>query len=197
MRISQIYSNISFRKKLVAKAAVSAANESLSCKIYKLSSEKDKLYFDKMPNLSDWEESDFINAFREELEENPEGKRIYALEDKDENCLGLIELYDNDLSKRKSIAYLETCPKNSAENKKRNIKYIGETMLAFATALAKKEKSSVLTVPIALQSAEAFYIDKCGFMPSISFGLALFGDMYEKLIDKNAEHTDRKIKLVI
>ena len=200
MKILQSYSNISFQKKLVAKASVSVADatdKNIPCKIYKLSSEKDKKYFDKMPNIADWENSEFLDDFKRELKFEDKYSEIYSIEDKNENCLGLMELLDDVKSEMKSVIYLETCPVNASTNENRKVKYVGESLLAFVAALAKKRKTKVLTVPVFLSSAESFYKDKCGFEQGFSCGLNMFEDKYNQLIDGNAKHTGHKIKLVI
>lgn len=197
MKIFQTVSNITFQKKLKAKASVSQNEESLPCKIYKLSSKDDRDYFKKINNVDDWENATFRRAFQTILYEPQKCEKLYVLEDKNNNCLGFMTLVDNKEKKRKFVEYLETCPKNAYENCNRNIKYIGETLLSFAVALGKKEKISMLEIPVALKSAEAFYTDKCGFLNRGFFGLYLSSEQFQNFLNQNEKHTGSKIKFTI
>lgn len=197
MNISPVNFNISFGKKLTAKAAVIENREKLPCRIYKLSTEKDADYFEEIRNAEDWKSAEFIKPLKNILSDISEYEEFYALEDKNDNCLGVICLVENKKTKRKSVSYIETCPKDAYENTERNIKYVGETLLSFVTALAKKDKSRLLSIPVALQSAEAFYTEKCGFINRGIAGMTLFPEQYENLLKQNEEHTKSKIKFVI
>ena len=72
---------------------------------------------------------------------------------------------------------------------------MGETLLAFVTKLAQKEKSHLVHISIPTTSSIPFYTDKCGFKIQEGRGLILESEDYKKFIAQNEAHTGKKIFL--
>lgn len=217
--------NLSFQKKLMANANVIKDNEPCPVSIYKLDKKDDKNY---LKNLSEkdknWQYSFYLDKIQKEFEhslrlrlKNGSKLEFYTLEDKDQNCLGLVEV-DNGKKEKQNVAYLERFP---ADYQKHRYKYIGETLLSF---LAKQQKAAKaprkIVVDNAMIEAQEFYLkshfkymyDGCTYnqmyLPTFDCDEAaghntsvqdkMFLPKYndDLLLESNKNHTGSEIELV-
>ena len=198
MQISSQNSQISFQKSLVSKAGFVRAGKTRSCKIYRLFKDVDNDYFQQIRNKDKWTGSSFMEEVSDNIKNLNEHKKVYVVEDKKENCLGLVELVDLPSHNKKEVLFLETCPKYSNSNSDRRAKYIGETLLAFVTKLAKKDKNDKISISVYTQNAQPFYVDKCKFAQAskTSKSLELPKSKFGHLLFQNSLHTKRRIELI-
>lgn len=198
MNISQQNSSVSFQKSLVAKAGIVRAGKSRICNIYRLYKDVDNDYFKQIRNREKWLKSSFMNEVSDNIENLPEMKHIYVLEDKKSNCLGFIEFMNLPAQNKKEILFLETCPNCSNSNIDRSVKYVGETLMAFVTKLAKKDKNDKVSISVYTQNAKPFYVDNCKFSQAseTSRTIELPNSKFGKLLFQNRLHTKRKIDFI-
>ena len=99
---------------------------------------------------------------------------------------------------KKEVLFLETCPNYSSSNSDRKAKYIGETLLAFITKLAKKDKNDKVSISVYTQNAKPFYVDKCKFVQAskASKAIELPKNKFVHFLLQNGLHTKRKIELI-
>lgn len=198
MKISSQNSSISFEKSLVAKAGFVRAGKTRTCKIFRLFKDVDNDYFYQIRNRDKWLDSSFMEEVSDNIKNLNDHKRVYVLEDKKENCLGLVELVDLPSHNKKEVLFLETCPKYSNSNSDRKAKYIGETLMAFVTKLAKKDKNDKVSISVYTQNAFPFYVDKCKFSQAskTSKSIELPKSKFGHLLFQNGLHTKRRIELI-
>jgi len=196
MKIGNI-DNIQFQKKLMARCAVKNDKRKKFCNIYALEPEKrkDRHYFRTLSmSNDDWKDARFLDALdRQASEYKLNQKTFYVLEDLDKNCLGVCSIDKTDKDKD-TLSYFEVVPKNAYRNKDRKIKYVGETMLAFLTKMAKKSGKKYLEVPYVMSDAIDFYIEKCNFEKMLYPNTAIASSSsFEALEKQNKKHTRSKI----
>ena len=195
MKIANISNSLSFKKKLEAKCHVLKNNYPYKCSIYSLNQREDADYFLDYNRSIQWKNSIYWRNMDEELREFYDHEKFYVMEDKDDNCLGFIKVRSASKSLPRAVIFFETNPQYANDNKNRNIKYVGETLLAFVTKLAKKEKSPVVNICVPTSSSIPFYKDKCGFEIQEGMGLILPTENYKNFIAQNEDHTGKKIWL--
>ncbi len=195
MKINAINNSLSFKKKLEAKCCVLKDSKPYSCKIYSLDAQKDSDYFMDYSRSLQWQKSIYWKDMDEELKYFTDHEKFYVMEDKNNDCLGFIKVLAERKKLPKSVIFFETNPQYASSNSNRNIKYIGETLLAFVTKLAQKDESFMVNISIPTSDSIPFYRDKCGFNSSQGTGLVLVSDNYKKLIEQNELHTGKKIRL--
>lgn len=189
---------ISFGKKLVAKADIIKNEKPHPCTIYLLERGIDFDYFEKQ--RSAWKKAEYLEPVEAELESKHSpnfyfDSDIYALEDSKGKCLGYCE--QDEYKDRNILITLETCPKYCADNEKRKVKYVGETLLTFLAALAKKEDKNAFTVHTVVSGAQDFYT-KCGFDDgSEGMGRKLDKNKFSALIQQNQNHTGGGIEFLL
>lgn len=225
MNITSSKFNLSFQKKLMANANVIKDNKPCPVAIYKLDKKEDKNYLKNLSkNDKNWQYPFYLDRIQKEFEhsfrfrlKNGSKLEFYTLEDKNQNCLGLVEV-DNGKKGKQNIAYLEKFP---ADYQKHRYKYIGETLLAF---LAKQQKSAKeprkIVVDNAMIEAQEFYLkskfkymyDGCTYnqmyLPTVdcdesagyngSSADKMFLPKYndDLLLESNKYHTKSEIELV-
>lgn len=195
MKITNISNSLSFKKKLEATCHVLKDNHPYKCGIYSLNQREDADYFVDYNRSTQWKNSTYWINMDEELREFYDHEKFYVMEDKDDNCLGFIKVRSVSKKLPRTVIFFETNPQYANGNKNRNIKYVGETLLAFVTKLAKKEKSPVVNISVPTGSSIPFYKDKCGFAIQKGLGLILSTEDYKKFIEQNEAHTGKKIWL--
>lgn len=210
MKINSVQISPSFQKKLVAKANVLKEKQPCPVSIYELTKKEDKDYFENLTFDAKWGLSEFADDIAWDFKRSKYlGKRLdfYSMEDKDGNCLGIVEV-DNSKRHKQNIKYIESLPENSKkreisyalEKEKLQYSYIGETMLAF---LAKQQKSKIrqkeIVVKSPLAQARNFYLksyfcfdDKEMFLGSMH----LPRENEISLIEDNEKHTQSKIEII-
>lgn len=214
MKINSVQFSPSFQKKLVAKANVIKEKQPCPVSIYELTKKEDKDYFESLTVDGKWGLSEFADDIAYDFKysrylKNFRGKEFnfYSMEDKDGNCLGILEV-DNSKKYKQNIKYIEAVPENSKkrekaiflEKEKLKYKYIGETMLAF---LAKQQESKLIPKQIVVQSplaqARNFYLnsyfcfdDKEMFLGSMHLPF----ENQVSLIEDNEKHTQAQIELM-
>ncbi len=206
MHISTIKTNNlnsqSFCKKLVATCNVKTRNDnSKECNIYQLDKKKDTRYFLNLGESRNWDENKFLGISNQLMLSPLLSSHIipYVMEDEKGDCLGYISvLKDEDKGEKASIQYLETCPKHSSNNKERQIKYIGESLLAFVVSLAKNEDVARVCVPTYSSSAKPFYYWKCCFREDKDKkdGLVLDRRNYDKFLDRHNKKVGSEITFI-
>lgn len=203
MKINFAQNNISFCKTLVATGAYLENGESEPCSFYKLDKSEDSKLINEIANSDEWIDSQLMTAYKSNFDcEDWEIDEFYIAENKDGECIAISQLYDPciDDKKGKGVYILETSPKLCSENKDRKTKYIGETFLTFIAKLAW-QKGYAVDIPLAVDTALPFYVDKCFFKKvGESDGeytpVTLYSDDFFDLIHQNEEHTKTQIKFV-
>ena len=210
MKINSVQISPSFQKKLVAKANVLKEKQPCPVSIYELTKKEDKDYFENLTFDAKWGLSEFADDIAWDFKRSKYlGKKLdfYSMEDKDGNCLGIVEV-DNSKRHKQNIKYIESLPENSKkreisyalEKEKLQYSYIGETMIAF---LAKRQESKLIPKQIVVQSplahARNFYLksyfcfdDKEMFLGSMH----LPRENEISLIEDNEKHTQSKIEII-
>ncbi len=196
MKISSV-NNLSFQKKLLAKAGFAKDGKSEECKIYQLEKGIDDDYFNKFYRDDSWKKDGwYCYQIKDAWRFSPiETETYFALEDNNGDCLG-ISMVEECFDDRNILTYIEVIPKHSKENKNRTAKYIGETFLATIAKYTKNEGKEMLAVPVAISSAYDFYESKCGFRLTKEKELAIKTPQIDRLIRQNQEHTDKKIEFL-
>ena len=198
MNVQLSKKNISFKKILTANANVISGKKPVAVKIYRLDKKEDKGYFDKLPNKDSWKNADLIDAVQEHFDTDTGDniRKFYSMEDYWGNCLGVMESID--LPNRvNQINYLETCPEFAQKNKKRRIKYIGETMIAFATQMSSNRNDSSVKIRKPLTKSMPFYLDKCFFEKPVNKSskmLILPNTKFDLLLEQNLRHTKNRME---
>ena len=203
MKINSINNFISFKKQLVATGAYLSNGESKPCFFYQLKGEEDKLYLEKVLRTDEWQNVELVDSLTDNMV-NFSNDEFYSIEDSKGNCLGATEIYDETIEgmDTKSIHIIETCPKFSTKNEQRNVKYIGESILAFIAKLCKNENKEMIYIPNADTSAKPFYKDKCFFEEKTvadEYGelpVFLMDEAFDDLITQNENHTQEQIEFV-
>lgn len=200
--INSVQYSPSFQKKLVANANILSKNFPEKVNIYELEprkEEKDKYYFQNLLFTKDWRKSKFCKAFHRSIANASIHEHFYVMEDKKDNCLGIIKINDDTkFLEFQDIEYIETNPKYANYYGQSSKKYIGETLLTFATKVFDKNHSEGISVATPVLVAEEFYTDKCGFKREVEdeLKLTLKKENFDKLVLKNEAHTKGKIKMV-
>lgn len=206
MKIQAVSNSISFQKKLAATAGIVRNGKIEPCKIYSLSKTDDRDYFHKLEEGSDWKESYFIDFFHRRINEKHDKGTIFVMEDSENKCLGAIDL----VSKKRlytNVRLLETCPEyayQTKNNSQRDVKYVGETLLAFATKIARNNLCKKVQVPIATINSVKFYLYNCGFKKDSlnpnnekkKYSYSLSKDKFNAFIANNAIHTKTIIEVI-
>ena len=203
MKINSINNFISFKKQLVATGAYLSNGESRPCFFYQLKGEEDKLYLENVLRTDEWQNVELVDSLTDNMV-NFSNDEFYSIEDSKGNCLGATEIYDETIEgmDTKSIHIIETCPKFSTKNEQRNVKYIGESILAFIAKLCKNENKEMIYIPNADTSAKPFYKDKCFFEEKTvadEYGelpVFLMDEAFDDLITQNENHTQEQIEFV-
>lgn len=203
MKINSINNFISFKKQLVATGAYLRNGESQPCYFYELKGEEDSLYLKKAIQTEEWQGSELVEPLIDNMSSFPNDE-FYIIEDINQNCIGATEIFDEYIEgmDTKSIHIIETCPKFSSKNEKRQEKYIGESILSFITKLSKKENKEMIYIPVADETALEFYIDKCFFEQKTATNekedlpTFLMCEAFDDLIEQNEIHTEHPITFV-
>lgn len=193
--------NISFGKTLSAKCDLVRPNhKKVECNIFQLNLEDDKDYFAKVWRSKPWEDAKYLWDMDAELNANITGERIYVIESKAGRCLGYIAMAPTlNNPRQEELVFLETCPKYQKGNKNRSLKYIGETLLAFATGKLDTDKTRSVVIKSSSETGKPFYKKNCGFkeLNDAKGTLILQKKDFGKFISKNEAHTKSKIRYTI
>ncbi len=201
MNCNQINS-ISFKKKLVANANILSEGKPEKVSIYELDKfeEKDKFYFENLLATTDWRKGLFVRSLQRELPCSARYEHFYVMEDKENNCLGTIKINTNfKHGPHEDVEYIETCPKYANYHGQSSKKYIGETLLSFATKVFSNSDSEGISIASPTLPAEPFYTDKCYFFRESEdeYKVILPKKDFHKLTTQNEFHTNGKIEMVV
>ena len=191
MKINSLKFNTFFQKKFVSKANILRDNQPYQCDIFQLEKKIDIDYFDKIHDDRNWKFSHYVDDAETVTNAGAPNEKTYVIEDKNQKCLGFVCITDYKETNTKEVDYLEVCPIYSNSNRKRTLKYIGETLLAFLAKQAKFQNHDELRVPYVMRNARGFY-SKCGFREDNKiFDSAMWikNDEYDKFISLNNQHT--------
>ncbi len=183
---------ISFKKTLIKNCTIpDKKNHPTPCGIYKLDLPEDRYYFTKLLKDKKWDGNKYLDDIDDSIRIDGEYENNYVLESENGECLGFICTTDEPKFNAKEVDYLETCPYYAKQNPERDLKYIGETLLAFVVELAKKGDFNSVIIPFPAKRAVKFYMDKCGFIQGAD-GVAkiMCKKDYHKLIEQNKKHTE-------
>ena len=198
--INKVNYSPSFQKQLKAKATIQKFDKPEKCYIYELDSKTDSDYFEKVSEkLPIWKDVDFYEVFEMHLQDPEDIEHIYVMESEDEELLGAMEVDDDDrYEEYQTIEYIATSPLYSSANDVRQRKYIGQTLLAFATRVFDKKHTKGLCIPTPICTAVDFYINKCNFVPTDpdTCELVLHKEGFEELVKRNEENTKGKMELI-
>ena len=202
MKINSVNNFISFGKQLVATGDYLKEDKVCPCFFYKLCKD-DKLQIEGSIAKDEWQGIELVDSLVYNMNEFSKDE-FYSIEDSDGMLLGATEIYDEKIEgiNSKNIHIIETCPKCSSKNIHRKEKYIGESLLAFIVKLAKKENKEMVYISVAEATALSFYTDKCFFTQRQEVQkledspVFLMDSDFDKLIDRNEEHTKNQIKFV-
>lgn len=201
MKCNQI-SSISFKKKLMANAAILSKNMPEKVSIYELDNreEKDKMYFEKLAESTDWRKGLFRYSMHRSISHSKRNEHFYVMEDKNNNCLGYMKIKDDsELSGSQDVEYIETNPKYVNYHGQSDKKYIGETLLAFLAKFYGQNDSDAIVVKTPTLPAEDFYIDKCCFVRQVDDEppVTLTKQKFNELLEQNKNHTNTEIEMVV
>lgn len=196
LNLHNIRNSVYFGKSLVASCKLPRKSGiPLPCKIYEINTTEDRDYFVKLTQKDIWRGGSYVWEMDDEFNSEVWGQKTYVMENKSGKCLGYIAVgTDFDDLNKDGIAYLETCPKYKSANSKRTIKYIGETLLAFAVKIAQKNNMETVRIPVWASTAEDFYKENCGFKED-EYGLYLNSSEFQTFLSKNEAHTKSEILL--
>lgn len=202
MKISVLNSNINFGKTLAASCFVkSSKGDNVACSIFKLNRNEDKDYFLNLKTNPDWTNGKYV-SINNTLFLSPcasSSASLYVLEDEQGSCLGYLRTSsDENEQNMEQILFLETCPQFASRNKNRDIKYVGQSLIAFIVGLAQKKNRNSVYVPFVEHSANKFY-RKCEFRKNKEYnhGLVLQTNKFEKFINKYNKNVGNKITYYI
>ncbi len=189
---------ISFAKQLRAKCTLRKEdNKPVPCKIYELNPEEDSDYFLKLIDKKYWEKGSYIWEMDDEFKSEVTGQHAYAMETFFGKCIGYI-IVDTDYETEENchnISFLETCPEYRFKENRTSLKYIGETLLAFATSIASKDGANAIKIPKWEPKAETFYKKNCGFKER-NEELTLAKSNFRHFISQNKAHSGLNIDVV-
>ena len=201
MKINSINNKINFGKTLSAKCDLVRPNhKKVECNIFQLNLQDDKDYFAKVWTSKPWEDAKYLWDMDAELRADISGERIYVMESKAGKCLGYLVIATSFTNpKQEELIFLETCPKYQKNKDKRPLKYIGETLLAFATGKLDTSKTNALVIKDYSKAGKPFYKENCGFKErnDKKGTLVLPNKNFSKLIARNESHTNSKIRYTI
>ena len=192
----------SFQKKLLATTSLKDyCGEKVPCKIYELNSQEDALYINNQLNSGEWIGNYFLDTFYknfaiDKFYTRPNIK-FYTLEKENGDLLGYLNEIKNK-DKTRSVLYIETVPTMAKNSKVREIKGIGETMLAFlASSIVKSKDIEKICIDMPSDSARWFY-EKLGFKKTFSMSSSMYLPVENmcSLICKNEKRNDSKINFV-
>ena len=187
--------NISFQKKLVAKAMVQKESMPEEVKIYQLDEQKDIMDLKKASEDRNWYGSFYLDEICEEGSYFIENYDVFTMETKDKKVI-CYSVVDNNRKKETRLNFIETAPKLSCYNKgNRTFKYIGETMMAFIAKQGSKKDFVVGTVADR-EKTKNFYFRNCKFSPHKTKGAILEQQKLDKFIKANEAHTGKTIELI-
>ena len=200
MYISNIHQQINFNKRLEATAAIIKHGKPIPCNIYSLERDKDINYFKDLVKDYNWDcgiytpfADDNINTLKNGL--------FYVMENQRGKCLGYTQISRENINNRNNdkainILLLETCPSYASHHRRRKGKYIGETLIAFIAALAKRTNTDSVCVPYPAEPAYDFYTQNCDFEKYLfeQPRLILNRSKYDALLYRNEHHTKHKIE---
>ncbi len=190
MNINKINNIISFQKQLKATCLLKKDTAQI-CNIYEINKNDDPDYFETFNSDKNWEDNEYLSCVNHSFER---GMPLFVLEDENSDCLGYIstfdtfEMRDGDVM---GIDFVETIPTQQHLNNNR-IKYIGETLLAFAAQQAKKAGKAAIYVYEYSRSAQDFY-KKLGFNESFAGTLKLNKNKFDGLISQNKNHANLEL----
>ena len=201
MKINLTKNQINFGKTLVAKCDLPRQNhKKVECNIFKLNSDEDSDYFEKLWKSKSWQDAKYLCDMNAELNADIPDERIYVLESQAGRCLGYIAMTPNlNNPKHEELVFLETCPKYQNSKAKRPLRYIGETLLAFATEQIDTSKTKAVVVKEYSQEGKPFYIKNCGFKERDDENrtLLLRRKDFKNLTKRNEIHTKSKIQYIV
>lgn len=198
MRISPV----AFGKHLMANCQIQTnTGKAKPCKIYELTKEEDIDYFCQLKKSPQWVNSEYLEMTNQMMLSPllSNGLRTFGLETEEEGCIGFVTTVDYDFEPNKTnIEFLETSPKYIAKNKKRELKYIGETLMAFVIGLAQKNEKDKVCVRTVAPKSRKFYGKACSFREDYKGkdGLVLNKQSYNKFLDKHKEKTGSEITFI-
>ena len=200
MKINLANRQINFGKTLAAKCDLLRQNHrKVECNIFQLNSKDDEDYFEKLWRSTAWKDAKYLCDMDAELNANIEGERIYVLESQAGRCLGYIAMTPSlNNPKHEELVFLETCPKYQKGNTSRSLKYIGETLLAFATGKLDTRETNAIVIKDYSKTGKPFYKENCGFKETNDANKTLFlpRKSFPSLIAKNEMHTNSKIRYI-
>lgn len=191
MKINSI-TNIFFQKKLVAMGMVGEPNSQKQVNFYRLELPQDNGYYTKCATSEDWKGNFYIKDIESIIVRgNKEKLDYYVMEDNEGRTLCYSALKHK--KKEERLEYLEVMPKISSYNPDRKIKYVGETMVAFLTSIAKKRHKDFFVSEVApREKTRNFYYKLCQ-MQKVGIGAFLPKEEIPELISQNRMHTGSSI----
>ena len=201
MNINLINNQINFGKTLKAKCDLRRQNhKKVECNIFQLNPEDDKDYFERVWRSKSWQDAKYLWDMDAELNANIEGEKIFTIESRAGKCLGYIVMAPTlNNPRQQELVFLETCPKYQTKKENRSLKYIGETLLAYATGQVDTSKTSAIVIKNYSKTGKPFYKENCGFREQNDENrtLILHRKKFSQLITRNEFHTGSKIRNII
>lgn len=188
--------NLSFQKKLVAKAKILKEGKPSPVQIYHIDKNEDMNALEDALYQKHWDGNFYrpnIIAFCPEIEGAMEYE-LYTLES-NQKTLGctIIKKNPNNIQ----VDFLETAPLYSSYSSNRNGKYIGETLLTFLATLAQKEGKDLTINEVAdREKTKVFYYTICGFKNIGKCTAKLPYNRLGNLISQNERHTGKQIEII-
>lgn len=188
--------DVAFLKTLKAKGGIKYQNKILPVFIYQLDDNEDLIEIRGLRAQTNWQGSyylDDVAIFGKNYLNR--GFNIHTIENDTGNilCYSLID----EAPKQVDVILLETAPKLSRYNSNRDVKYIGETMVAFLATLAKSKNKDLVVKGVAdRRKTQDFYFSLCKFSRLGDENAILKKRTVKKLVESNEKHTGKKVELI-
>lgn len=196
MRINNNLSTLPFLKILKASGAIKDKDKITPVSIYQLDDNEDLIEIRNLKTKPNWQGNyylDDVAIFGKNYLNR--GFDIHTIENDtgDILCYSLIDETQNHVD----VILLETAPKLSRYNSNRDVKYIGETMVAFLATFAKSKNKDLIVRGVAdRRKTQDFYFSLCKFSRMGDENAVLKKRTVKKLVENNEKHTGKKVELI-
>lgn len=193
MKINLLTSTISFQKRFLTTATVLKRGRNYECNIYELDPTEDKDYFTKVERDNKWNNSLYLEHIIKDFPKDYPTKTTYSIENKKGECLGFVNVENDEEENCLGIDLIETCPKHTSKSKKREFKKIGTALINFLVNFAKENKFKAVTIPAVAKKARGFY-QKYGFCMVYEdyIDAEITSDRYDDVLVENNIQSKRK-----
>lgn len=195
MRINFPQTQINFQKKFITTGTVLKRGRAYECNIYELDPTEDKDYFTKVKRDKKWNNSFYLENIMKDFPKNYAIRTTYSIENKKGECIGFVNVENDEEENCLGIDLIETCPKHTSKSKKREFKLIGTALINFLINIAKENNFKALTIPAVAKHSREFY-KKYGFCMVYEdyIDAEITADNFDDVLKKNDVRSKKKKK---